>query len=324
MLINIIMLNHLTFLLGVESQSVSHKERIISGFGAFIGIFIVYLVSQYFIGLQGSIFILASMGSSAVLLFAVPQGNLSQPWPLVCGHLLSALVGVTCTQLIDNQLFAASFAVGIAVTLMYYARCTHPPGGATALGAVLGGPTVHELGFQFVITPVLVNTIIILIIAIIFNALFQWRRYPVSINTLKSKLDKAGPKKMQKLSPAITHEGFVYALSQIDTFIDVDESDLLRIYELATSQSLDIMQDDLQIKLNSCYSNGEYGNQWSVRQIIEINDNEVDKNNTLKFKVVAGGGRRKTAIATIGEFLNWAQYEVYRDEDNWRKVESNL
>jgi CBS-domain-containing membrane protein len=318
------MINYLIDLLGAESQSVSHKERIISGIGAFLGIFIVYIISQFFIGTQGSLFILASMGSSAVLLFAVPQGNLSQPWPLVGGHLLSAFVGVTCIQLIGNQLLAASIAVGLAVTIMYYARCTHPPGGATALGAVLGGPTVHELGYQFVLTPVLLNTIIILTIAIVFNALFQWRRYPVSMYKPVSKSDQEMTKTMQRPIPVITHEGFVYALSQIDTFIDVDESDLLRIYELATNQSPNVMHNGLQLKLNGNYSNGEYGNQWSVRQIIELNNHDLDENHTLEYKVVAGDGRRKTATATIGDFLNWARYEVYRDEDNWRKVESNM
>lgn len=316
-----IMLNTLTNLLGIESQSVSHKERIISGVGAFLGIFIVYLTSQYYLGPQGSLFILASMGSSAVLLFAVPHGTLSQPWPLFGGHLLSALVGVTCVQIIDNHLIAASLAVGLAVTVMYYARCTHPPGGATALGAVLGGPSVHELGYQFVITPVLVNTVIILFIAIIFNALFHWRRYPVSLKFPVSKAMKA--KTASTSIPSITHEGFVYALSQIDTFIDVDESDLLRIYELATHQAQNPVQEGLQIKLCACYSNGEYGNQWSVRQVIEISKDEANEKDMITYKVVAGIGRRKKGVSSIEDFTKWARYEVFLDEDNWRKVEQN-
>lgn len=314
------MLNHFIDLLGIEFQAVSHKERIISGIGAFLGIFFVYLTTQHFIGAQGAIVIIASMGSSAVLLFAVPHGNLSQPWPLIGGHLLSAIIGITCVQLIENQLLAASVAVGLAVTVMYYARCTHPPGGATALGAVIGGPTVHELGFQFVITPVLLNTIIMLVIAVVFNALFQWRRYPVSMHKFSESFKKETRKSAQVSPPSITYEGFVYALSQIDTFIDVDESDLLRIYELATDLTQDTGQHELQIKLNSCYSNGEYGNQWSVRQVLEISSGSSDENKIIKYKVIAGYGRRKTATTTLEHFTNWTQYEVYRDEDNWRKV----
>ncbi len=240
------------------------------------------------------------------------------------GHILSALVGVTCVQLIDNQLWAASMAVGISVTVMYYARCTHPPGGATALGAVLGGPVVHELGYQFVITPVLLNTIIILFVAVAFNALFQWRRYPVSINVRRDKFKKETRKTLSTSLPSITHENFVYALSQIDTFIDVDESDLLRIYDLATHQIQDAAQDSLQIKLNACYSNGEYGNEWSVRQVLEIINDDANEEEKLKYKVVAGHGRRKTATTTLEHFAKWARNEVFRDEDDWRKVDSNL
>lgn len=231
------------------------------------------------------------------------------------GHVLSALVGVTCLKIFDNHLLAASIAVGLAVTVMYYARCTHPPGGATALGAVLGGPSVHELGYQFVITPVLLNTIIILIIAVTFNALFNWRRYPVYIDIAKNKSNTESEKSERTSLSPISHEGFVYALSQIDTFIDVDESDLVRIYELATSQTKDTDQECMQLKRNALYSNGEYGNQWSVRQILNIDENEK-----INFKTVAGTGRRKKGSSTAKDFIKWARYEVYRDEDNWFRV----
>ena len=228
------MLNNFIQFIGFESQSVSHAEKLVSGLGAFAGIFVVYIISSHFIDSSGSVFILASMGSSAVLLFAVPHGNLSQPWPLVGGHVISALIGVICVKLFSNQLVAASMAVGLAVSIMYYARCTHPPGGATALGAVIGGQSIYDLGYWFVLTPVLINTLIILLIAFAFNALFSWRRYPVYLNQRKYKSAKDSIKSETKPQSPITHEGFVYALSQIDTFIDVDESDLLRIYELAT------------------------------------------------------------------------------------------
>ena len=63
---------------------------------------------------------------------------------------------------------------------MHYLRCIHPPGGATALGAVLGGDAVHQFGYQSVITPVMLNAITILLVALLFNAPFAWRRYPAA------------------------------------------------------------------------------------------------------------------------------------------------
>lgn len=145
-----------------------------------VGIIGVAQVSQSQLGLVGSASIIASMGSSAVLLFAVPHGPLSQPWSVFGGHLVSAIVGVTCVKLIPASMLAAAIAVALAIGAMHYLRCIHPPGGATALGAVLGGDAVHQLGYQFVITPVMLNAITILLVALLFNAPFAWRRYPAA------------------------------------------------------------------------------------------------------------------------------------------------
>lgn len=140
----------------------------------------VVLISQSQLGITGSASIIASMGSSAVLLFAVPHGPLSQPWSVFGGHLVSAIVGVTCVKLIPAPMLAAALAVALAIGAMHYLRCVHPPGGATALGAVVGGDAVHQLGYQFVITPVMLNATTILLVALLFNAPFPWRRYPAA------------------------------------------------------------------------------------------------------------------------------------------------
>jgi len=149
--------------------------------GGLVGIVGVILISEAQLGLQGSAVIVSSMGSSAVLLFAVPHGPLSQPWSVVGGHLVSALIGVACAKLVADPVFAASAAVGLAIGAMHYLRCLHPPGGATALGAVIGGEAIQQLGFQFVLTPVLLNTATILLVATLFNYPFPWRRYPSAL-----------------------------------------------------------------------------------------------------------------------------------------------
>ena len=77
-------------------------------------------------------------------------------------------------------MLAAACAVGAAIGAMHYLPCIHPPGGATALGAVLGGDAVHQLGFQFVVMPVMLNAVTILVVALLFNAPFPRRRYPAA------------------------------------------------------------------------------------------------------------------------------------------------
>lgn len=213
---------------GIEFTPVSHTERLVSAAGGFTGILIVYLVSLWLMGEGVALFMVASMGASAVLLFASPHSAFAQPWNLVGGHVFSALIGVSCVLFLGQGWFSAAVAVAPAIGVMHYLNCIHPPGGATALSAVLAGATVQEAGFLFVLMPVLLNTVIILAIAVGFNALFKWRRYPAALYKPEPTAKNADP------YPDITHAEFVAALAEIDTFIDVSEQDLLRIYALVT------------------------------------------------------------------------------------------
>ena len=307
--------------LGVERYRVGHTEKLISGLGAFLGIFLVFYSSSFFVQGTSLYLIVASMGASAVLLFAVPHGPLSQPWSLIGGHLFSALIGVSCAKFIPDILLAAPIAVGLAVSVMYYLHCIHPPGGATALSAVVGGSTVHELGYQFLLTPVLINVIAIISVAIIFNYFFKWRRYPAY---LAQKLATSSKDRSERSYGAITHEDFVFALSEFESFIDISENNLLKIYDLVTQrhQSANIRHHEL--KHGHYYSNGEYGDLWSVRQIVDWAENEGSAEATgeekLIYKVTAGADRRNSGVISKNEFSRWAKHEVIRDEDNWRRV----
>jgi CBS-domain-containing membrane protein len=163
---------------GFSFKRTGHLEKWISGLGGLVSILGVITISHASLGLDGSAGLVSSMGASAVLLFAVPHGQLSQPWPVFGGHLVSALIGVASAKLVAPPLLAAAVAVALAISAMYYLRCIHPPGGATALTAVAGGETVRALGFSYVLTPVLLNVLIILAVAFLFNLPFTWRRYP--------------------------------------------------------------------------------------------------------------------------------------------------
>ncbi len=217
--------------IGVNTQSTSHKEKLISLFGGFIGIYLIYLSSNYFLGLGEAIYVIPSMGASAVLLFATPSAPFSQPWNVFGGHIFSAIIGVACYQWIADIHIAAAASVGVSIGVMYYTKCIHPPGGATALAAVIGSSQIHELSYWYVITPVLINTVVLLLVAIAFNALFSWRRYPSGLYSEPSKSDQTEPYE------AIKHEDFVFALSQIDSMVDISEEKLLEIYKLATKHS---------------------------------------------------------------------------------------
>ena len=261
------------------------------------------------------------MGASAVLLFAVPHGPLSQPWPLIGGHLISAVIGVTCAKFIPDVFIAGSVAVGLAVGAMYYFHCIHPPGGATALSAVVGGNVVHELGYQFVLSPVLINVIAIISVAICFNYFFKWRRYPVYLALKQAAAENT---ESDTTYGAITHEDFVYALSEFESFIDISENDLLKIYSLVTHRHhrANIQYQNLQN--GHYYSNGEHGELWSIRQIVDWSDANETGEEKLIYKIIVGDNRRSSGVMTKNEFSRWAKYEVERDEDNWRRIDDTI
>jgi CBS-domain-containing membrane protein len=123
---------------------------------------------------------------------------------------------------------------------MYLARCLHPPGGATALAAVIGSEQLHQLGFNYILQPILLNVVVILLVAVLFNALFYWRRYPVR---LQAPAEPDTDSHILGYEP-INHEDFVYALSQIDTIVDVSEEDLLKIYQLAMRRHVETSEQD--------------------------------------------------------------------------------
>ena len=217
------MLHKIESVLNIDTHPHSFREKLISAVGAFIGIYFTYAIALQFLDTTTALYITASMGASAVLLFAVPHGVLSGPWSVIGGHVLSALVGVSIGKLIENPLLAASFAVGLAVLLMQLSKSVHPPGGATALIAIIGGQSVHKMGFDYVIFPILINALTITITAILFNYLFSWRRYPpVFSNQRDTNIDDIKNNLAEKIENAI---------SELDIYVDVSTEELVRIFE---------------------------------------------------------------------------------------------
>lgn len=156
--------------------TVSRREIWLGCLGAGLGLLGTEWLSHHALGELNPWFI-APMGASAVLLFAVPASPLAQPWSIVGGNLVSALIGVLCAHILGHDGLAAGIAGAGAIAAMFALRCLHPPGGAVALTAVLGGPAISQLGYAYVLWPVAANSALLLALALLFNNLMQ-RRYP--------------------------------------------------------------------------------------------------------------------------------------------------
>ncbi|WP_342133566.1 HPP family protein, partial [Hydrogenophaga sp. OTU3427] len=161
---------------------------------------------------------------SAVLLFLLPASPLAQPWAVLGGNLVSALVGVLVFRWLGDSGPVAALAGALAVGAMVALRCLHPPGGAMALTAVLGGPAVHRLDLGFAFGPVLVNSLGMLLLALLFNNI-TGRRYP----------HHGAPQPHRTSDPLPTHrtgvrpEDLDAALASYGEVLDIDREDLEEI-----------------------------------------------------------------------------------------------
>lgn len=159
--------------------AVGLSEIIWSFVGSFIGIAAVAWLHYKFLDHRDLFLMIGSFGASAVLIYGAIRSPLAQPRNLMGGHFLSALVGVTAFQLIGSQPWlAASVAVATAIALMLVTKTLHPPGGATALIAVIGGDKVHALGYLYAFMPAALGAGVMLVIALIVNNIPKERRYP--------------------------------------------------------------------------------------------------------------------------------------------------
>ncbi len=198
----------------------SLRECLRAALGALLGIGLTAALCTWALGLSADIpLLIAPMGASAVLLFAAPASPLAQPWSLIGGNLVASLVGVTCAAFIGNEIIAAAVAVSVAIALMLALRCLHPPSGAVALTAVLGGPSIHAAGYGFVPDPVLLNSAVLLGVALVFHS-FSRHRYPHG--------HAPAPTAARAVSPASQqlHQALQAVLDERDEFIDVDADDL--------------------------------------------------------------------------------------------------
>lgn len=165
---------------------VDPREHFWSFLGAFFGILCIALLQSINLPAIENIFLIGSFGASSVLVYGAIDSPLAQPRNLIGGHVVSAFVGVTIGQFFPDILWLkAPAAVALCIVAMQVTRTLHPPGGATALIAVAGGTKIFELGYWYVLSPVLTGTTILFLVALIFNNITDKRHYPSKSSRLR-------------------------------------------------------------------------------------------------------------------------------------------
>lgn len=196
-------------------------ERLRVALGVALGVLLAAVLGRWWThaGAHGH-WMVASLGASAVLVFAMPSSPLAQPWPVLGGNTLSVLVGVACAALVPDPVLAAALAVSAAVLVMVPLRCLHPPGAAMALFVVLNpGEDAHLAVF-----PVLFNVLALLVAGIVYNNL-TGRSYP-------------HPQRQARDGAGAGHGGFTSAdldaaLSHYNEVLDISRADLAGLLHMA-------------------------------------------------------------------------------------------
>ncbi|WP_348686054.1 HPP family protein [Aeromonas bestiarum] len=216
------------------STNTSVKESCYGALGAFVGLFGTAFVCQWGLGLNVH-WLIAPMGASAVLLFAAPASPLAQPWSILVGNGVSALMGVLSAQLIPDMALASAAAVMLAIAAMFLTRSLHPPGGAVALTAVIGGEGIRQLGVGYVLLPVLLNSLLLLMLALFYNRLLG-RRYPNSGKAQPNRHQTADPQPSERIATQAT--AIDLALEQHGELLDISRQDLQALLQEAQLHAL--------------------------------------------------------------------------------------
>ena len=219
----------------IDPVNLTGKGKLLAVIACFSAILLVALSAQAVVNPIANPVMIASMGASAVILFVIPGSPLAQPWPLVGGHLVSALIGLFCAQWIADANLAAAAAVGGSVLLMLLLRCPHPPGAATALIPVLADPALGLGDYHFLLMPVGLNVVTLLISAMMLNRWLLGHTYPADLRPVTTHL------KDNRLDVAfqpggISEQDLEGALVALERYIDVSPSDLSQLFSEAQLQ----------------------------------------------------------------------------------------
>ncbi|MEP6792152.1 MAG: HPP family protein [Ramlibacter sp.] len=273
---------------------VDSRERLRAFGGAAVGILVAGLLSRWLGGAGGLWpWLVAPIGASAVLVFAVPASPLAQPWSVVGGNTVSALVGTICVLLIPNTVVASAVAVGLAIALMFQLRCLHPPGGATALFAVLA----HADHFQFAAFPVLANSVLLVAAGIAYNSL-TGRAYPHVQSAPGQSAPQAGARfSAADLDTALAHYNQVLDVSRDDLealLHDAESAAYQR--KLGALRCADVMtKDPIAVEFGTPLAEA-----WALM-----------RERSIKALPVTDRARRIAGIVTVADFMRHADLDKH-------------
>ena len=274
---------------------INGRERLRFIVGAVLGIFITALLSRWWVqglGLAHGVWMIASLGASAILVFGMPSSPLAQPWPVLGGSTLSALVGWLCLVLVPDPVLGGALAVGLSVALMVPLRCLHPPGGSMALYVVL---TAAD-GMHLAVFPILFNVLVLLVAGVVYNSL-TGRSYPHP---------QRAPMRATVAPGAFTAADVDAALAHYNEVLDVSRADLEGLLYLAGRAAFQRTLGD--VRCADIMSRPPY----AVEAGVSLKEAwGLMRQQKIKALPVVDGGRQVIGIVTMADFMRLANLDVH-------------
>lgn len=276
-------------------QQVDSLQRWRAILGGLAGILLTALVCRHWQGGAQGAWIVAPIGASAVLVFAVPNSPLAQPWSVIGGNTLSALAGALCAKVLPDPVWAGAVAVALAIGVMFALRCLHPPGGAAALLSALAG-----VPLQFALFPVATNCLLLVAVGVAYNSL-TGRRYPHGQGA-------AAPAPSTPSGGRFSAQDLDTALARYNQVLDISRDDLETLLHQAESAAYertfgelrcaDIMtRDPMSVEFGTSLSQA-----WDTMQ-----------RHHIKALPVVDRVRRVIGIVTLSDFMQAARLEGPQD-----------
>jgi len=264
--------------------TVDARERLRAALGAVLGILLAGFVVHWCADeLGASTWLVAPMGASAVLLFALPSSPLAQPWPVIGGSTLSALIGIGVGRVVPDVHVAAALAVGAAIGVMFLLRCLHPPGGAAALLMVM----THTADPKFAFLPVMLDAVVLVLAGAMYNTITR-RRYPHP----DAAAAQATP------GSRFSAADLDAALARYNQVVAVDRKDLAALLHEAEAHAYRRTLGELRCA------------EIMSRELVTVNANDtltrgwgLLHSHSIKALPVVDGQRRVVGIVTLADFV---------------------
>ncbi len=287
------------------AATLKQRDKILTLVFAYLALLLVSQVAEKLISSTQHLVLLASMGASTIMLLAIPNSPMAQPYAFIMGHVSAATIGMLCANFIPNSSIAASFSVCLSLAFMFLFNCLHPPGGATALVPII--TSAPQLDFDFLLYPVLINLLTLLAFAFICNRYILKREYPVS-STARTIVDHHSKDTSPLGRLGISSSDLHSALDGFNTYLDITEQDLAKIYTIAQANAYTRKFSQLRCRdiMSTDVKTVEFGTEiedaWALLHFHKVS-----------ILPVIDPSRRVIGVLSLVDFLKRANLKTHHD-----------